>query len=170
MLPIVQLEILIIKQRLSLFIMDAFIPPFLCWSLDTESPSQYLRRLAATYNMLPLTEKRDEWTQGVISKDAIWSRPNTADAVAPACEATQTLLTWCTTVIQAGQDRSLSVEQTNQCIRFLDRFRAIWLDNEPSRPYLSAMFGAEWAERYMSEFLFVSEGFGEKERNHESDF
>ena len=26
---------------------------------------------------------------------------------------------------------------------FMHRFRTIWLDNEPSRPYLSSMFGAE---------------------------
>ncbi|PON15966.1 hypothetical protein C2W62_20975 [Candidatus Entotheonella serta] len=153
-LPLMQLELLVIKQRLLLLIIDALLPPTLYWSLDTESPSQALQRLATTYNTLPLTNKRDEWTQFVISNDAIWSRPNTTEAITPACEAVIAFFAWCATIIRTDQGQRLSADQTAQRICFMHRFRTIWLDNEPSRPYLSSMFGAEWAERYMSEFLF----------------
>lgn len=169
-LPLMQLEILVVKQRLSLFIIDAMLPPPLSWHLEIESPSQCLRRLAANSNAFPPTAKRSDWAQAVISQDAIWSRPNTSDAIAPACEATLGFLEWCSAVIAAGQGQRGSAEQADQYRHFLDRFKAICLDNEPSRPYLSSMFGAAWAERYMSEFLFVNEGFGQEERSYENDF
>ncbi len=162
-LPLMQLEILVVKQRLSLFIIDALLPPPLSWSLEPESPSQYLRRLASSYSAFPPTEKRSEWAQTVISQDAIWSRPNTSDAIAPACEATLAFLDWCGTAIVAGQGQRVSTEEAEPCRHFLDHFKTTCLDNEPSRPYLSSMFGAEWAERYMSEFLFVNEEPGERE-------
>ncbi len=161
-LPLMQLEILVVKQRLSLFIMDAILPPALPWTLGVESPPQCLQRLAAAYRAFPPTPKRSEWAQTVISKDAIWSRPNTADAIAPACDATLAFLDWCGTVIAAGQGQRTASEQTDQYRQFLDRFTTICLDNEPSRPYLSSMFGTAWAERYMSESLFCNLGSHDK--------
>ena len=156
-LPLMQLEILVVKQRLSLFIVDAVLPPGWRWSLEAASPSQYLRQLASTYGAFPPTEKRSEWAQTVISQDAIWSRPNNADAIAPACEATLSYLRWCGTVMAAGRGRRTSREQARQYEQFLDYVKTTCIDHEPSRPYLGSMFGPEWSEWYMREFLFIDE-------------
>ncbi len=166
-LPLMQLEILVVKQRLSLFIMDAVLAPSRVWSLEVESPSQCLRRLA-DHSAFPPTEKRSEWAQTVISKHAIWSRPNTSASIAPACDATLALLDWCSTAIAVGKGQRVSAEQAEQNQHFLNHVRTVCLDNEPSRPYLGSMFGADWAEWYMSEFLFVNDEYSETDLMQEN--
>lgn len=156
-LPFMQLEILVIKRRLSLFIMDAVLPPSWAWSLETASPSQYLRGVASSYQDFPPTERRSAWARTVISRDAIWSRPNNSDAIAPACEATLAYLEWCGTVMAAGRGRHVPRERAREYEQFLEHIQTTCIENEPSRPYLGAMFGAEWSEWYMREFLFLRE-------------
>ncbi len=154
-LPLMQLELLVVKERLFLFIADVLPLPPEIWALPTIDPHKYLRQLAAAHPELPSTLERPEWSKAVISESAIWSRPNQVEAVAPAHTACQSFLEWCGQIIQAGAGQSVSGAIADARRDLLRHFREVFLEHEPSRPYLGSMFGKDWAERYMSDFLFV---------------
>jgi len=149
-LPLIQAETVILRGKLFLTILDATLPPGEPWQFATTPPETLLASLQ--HPLLPPSPDRPEWCRDLISAAAIWTRPNTAEAIAPAAEAEALLLQWSLDLLQSASQAS-NFQHTREA--FLRALREQFIVNEPSRAYLKNVFGAEWAEHYIREFLFA---------------
>lgn len=143
--PICQAELIEVKGRLFLLVLDALYAS----SDGRGAATRSLERLGADLRHATPVQERPSWSDGFITPEAIWSRAGSAEALAEGVKAFHAFmdgsLEWLDGAFHGSAPRRAAL---------YGRMRRCFLDNEPSRPFMSKTFGVEWSEAYMSNFLF----------------
>lgn len=157
-MPLVEAEVVILRGRLHLLLLDAIAMTGTVWTSMQDPPATLLGRLTEeARDTLPQTVDRPEWASAVRGPHAFWSAPRSEEAVGPAMDVLKTFLDWV-----AETDLDIS-RQTADRIHAGERFERLdavcetCVREAPSRPFLSRFFGEKWAERYIDEFLYPRE-------------
>lgn len=150
--PTCQAELIEVKGRLFLLVLDALYA-----SPDGTGPAtQELRSASRELESVLPVQTRPEWSEGFITDAAIWSRTATADALDEGVK----IFHWFMGASVRWMRGSLDGRADARAAQYR-RMRRRFLDNEPSRPFMTKTFGADWSEAYMEDFLFPA-----REREH----
>lgn len=148
-LPMVQFEYVEVRGRVLVALADTHrlsesAPSF--GEDVTESIKQVFENWSESF---PPIAERPSWTEGLISSDALWTRTHT-----------EGLPTACSSVVEGIMTRLgglapyLKELLPDEGLPQRTAFRRVFLENEPSRPFLIKLFGSEWAEAFMEGVLF----------------
>lgn len=146
--PLFQAELIEVKRKLFLLVMDARVP-----RADNEDLQVRLEaELSKLHDpLLPSVEHRPSWSRSCIGPTAVWTRPMNEPALPVGVRAFRDFLRWSAPWIEGGvRDPGRSNLRREDYLAV----RAGFLENEPARPYMHRAFGVEWSEAYMERFLY----------------
>lgn len=148
--PWVQAELIEVKRKLFLLVMDAHPARV---DAPLLGPRCRDAMVALQREALPSVQERPEWAEGVISMQAVWTRPMRAESLGPAEDAFGALLAhsvpW---FAEASRDETPTAKAAREGHYRLIRQR--FLEFEPARPYMHRAFGEAWSEEYMASLLY----------------
>lgn len=143
--PMCQAELIEVKGKLFLLVLDALYAGSSGRGPATTDLSEW--KLALQH--LTQVKQRPSWSEGFITPEAIWSRTGTTEALEEGFSVFHQFM--------RGSIRWLSGPSDGRSADRSDLYRAMrsrFLDNEPSRPFMTKVFGSHWSEAYMQSFLF----------------
>ncbi|QDV04608.1 Phycocyanobilin:ferredoxin oxidoreductase [Planctomycetes bacterium Poly30] len=158
-LPLMQVELIIVRSRVVLAIYDLHDLLAREESLSSPgAPATVCRSLRKRFGAdLPQVDERPEWTEGVLSSEALWSRPMTEDALVPSLQALDAFLDACKTASMrskaAGYPRRAD-EAAAEVAQCLARVRRQSLEGNPSKRFLETTFGKAWADPFLTDVLY----------------
>lgn len=143
--PICQAELIEVKGKLFLLVLDALYA-----SADGRGAgTRELAELGGGLRWATPVESRPAWSEGFITPEAVWSRAGTSEALEEGVDAFHGFMKASVAWLAGDFD-----DQAAARSRLYRAMRRRFLDNEPSRPFMSKTFGTEWSEGYMEDFLF----------------
>jgi hypothetical protein len=153
-LPVVQSEVVVLRGRPFVVIFDAHPREESQFQYQQMEPADFLGRVQRLFPELSPVPERPEWTSGYISPAAIWSRPTHPRSLAAAAGAEALLLSWLEDLVAQQYMEGERAKEGVRNLDWMEKFALHFREHEPSRPYLQKVFGADWADHYINEFLF----------------
>lgn len=143
--PMCQAELIEVKGKLFLLVLDALYD-----GPEGRGPgTRQLDLLGRSLQWATPVDRRPDWSQGFITPGAIWSRAGTSEALEEGIEAFHRFMQASVVWLQGRLDG-----RGRERAQLYARMRARFLENEPSRPFMTKTFGGAWSEAYMENFLF----------------
>ena len=158
-LPILQAEFVILAGRMFHVVLDARPQDGGSGPIGAHSSAGFLHDLRVRYPGLPQSDDMPEWAVEAMSAAVLWSHPRSAEAVAAAfaCfgEFCGHFADLEGTLREAGEpDAGRWASRRAERLALRRRIRDNCIEGAPSRPFLKAMCGEAWTERFLADFLF----------------
>jgi len=149
--PLIEAELVILRGKLFLYLLE--INSLEVPVIDQEKHDQFFQEFLNQYPSLKNVDDIPDWAHQIMSSHFVWSRPNTEEAIEEAFESLGKFYELSADTMNQNA-KKLSAEETAVQKKNLEQYIDVYLKEVPSRPFLKMMFGDDWTEKYLEEFVF----------------
>lgn len=149
--PLIEAELVILRGKLFLYLLE--INSLGVPVIDQKKHDHFFHDFLNQYPALTNVDDIPDWANQIMSSHFVWSRPNTEEAIEQAFDSLEKFYALSTETLNQTAEK-LTAEETKIQKKQLEQYIDVYLKEVPSRPFLKMMFGDEWTEKYLEEFVF----------------